>query len=63
MAKDTGTLETGKFADLIAATKDPLKNIKELESVDFVIKGAEVFKLADWPGADAKRFDLCAAAA
>jgi imidazolonepropionase-like amidohydrolase len=44
MAKDIGTLEKGKFADLIAVTKDPLKNIKELESVDFVMKGGDVFK-------------------
>lgn len=44
MSKDIGTLEAGKYADLIAVTKDPLKNIKELESVDFVMKGGEVFK-------------------
>ncbi|HRJ01323.1 MAG TPA: amidohydrolase family protein [Hyphomonas sp.] len=44
MAKDIGTLETGKFADLIAVTKDPLKDIRELESVDFVMKGGVVYK-------------------
>ena len=44
MAKDIGTLEPGKYADLIAVTKDPLKNIRELESVDFVMKGGEVYK-------------------
>ena len=47
MSKDIGTLEAGKYADLIAVTKDPLKNIKELESVDFVMKGGEVFKPLD----------------
>lgn len=47
MAKDIGTLEKGKFADLIAVTKDPMKNIKELESVDFIMKGGEVFKSAE----------------
>jgi imidazolonepropionase-like amidohydrolase len=44
MSKDIGTLEQGKYADLIAVTKDPLKNIKELESVDFVMKGGEIYK-------------------
>jgi imidazolonepropionase-like amidohydrolase len=47
MATDIGTLEAGKYADLIAVTKDPLKSIKELESVDFVMKGGEVFKPLD----------------
>lgn len=47
MTADIGTLEKGKYADLIAVTKDPLKNIKELESVDFVMKGGEVYKALD----------------
>ena len=44
MSKDIGTLEKGKFADLVAVTKDPLKDIRELESIDFVMKGGEVYK-------------------
>lgn len=44
MAADIGTLEKGKFADLIAVTKDPLKDIRELEDVDFVMKGGVVYK-------------------
>lgn len=44
MAKDIGTLEPGKYADLIAVTKDPLKDISVLEAVDFVMKGGEVYK-------------------
>lgn len=47
MAKDIGTLEPGKYADLIAVTKDPLKNVKELEGVDFVMKGGKVYKPLD----------------
>lgn len=47
MSKDIGTLEKGKYADLIAVTKDPLKNIRELESVDFVMKGGTVYKPLD----------------
>lgn len=44
MAKDIGTLEPGKYADLIAVIKDPLKDIRVLEAVDFVMKGGEVYK-------------------
>jgi imidazolonepropionase-like amidohydrolase len=47
MAKDIGTLEAGKYADLVAVTKDPLKDIRELESVDFVMKGGKVYKPID----------------
>jgi len=47
MSKDIGTLEKGKFADLVAVTKDPLKDIRELESIDFVMKGGEVYKALD----------------
>lgn len=44
MAKDIGTLEPGKYADLIAVSKDPLKDIRVLEAVEFVMKGGEVYK-------------------
>lgn len=44
MAKDIGTLEPGKYADLIAVTKDPLRDIRVLEAVEFVMKGGEVYK-------------------
>ena len=44
MAADIGTLEAGKYADLIAVTADPLKKITELESVDFVMKDGIVYK-------------------
>jgi len=39
-----GSLEAGKFADLIAVTGDPLKDITELQRVRFVMKGGQVFK-------------------
>jgi imidazolonepropionase-like amidohydrolase len=39
-----GTIEKGKFADLIAVTGDPLKDITELEHVRFVMKGGKVIK-------------------
>ncbi|MGA1341882.1 MAG: amidohydrolase family protein [Hyphomonas sp.] len=44
MQAEIGTLEKGKFADLIAVTRDPLKNIRELEDVDFVMKGGDVIR-------------------
>ena len=44
MDADIGTLEAGKFADLVAVTGDPLKSVTELESVDFVMKGGVVYK-------------------
>lgn len=39
-----GTLETGKYADLIAVNGNPLENIEELQDVDFVMKGGKVYK-------------------
>ncbi|HKS28366.1 MAG TPA: amidohydrolase family protein [Pyrinomonadaceae bacterium] len=39
-----GTLEAGKFADIIAVEGDPLKDITELERVRFVMKGGRVIK-------------------
>lgn len=39
-----GTLEKGKFADLVAVQGDPLKDVSELESVKFVMKGGKVVK-------------------
>jgi imidazolonepropionase-like amidohydrolase len=47
MDADIGTLEAGKYADLVAVTADPLKKISELESVDFVMKGGRVYKSLD----------------
>jgi imidazolonepropionase-like amidohydrolase len=39
-----GTIEPGKYADLIAVSGDPLSDIKVLEKVGFVMKGGEVVK-------------------
>ncbi len=43
-SKDVGTLEAGKFADVIAVTGDPLQDVRTLENVGFVMKGGEVVK-------------------
>lgn len=39
-----GSLEAGKFADIIAVEGDPLKDITVLERVRFVMKGGRVIK-------------------
>jgi imidazolonepropionase-like amidohydrolase len=39
-----GTIEPGKFADLVAVAGDPLRDITELERVKFVMKGGVVYK-------------------
>jgi len=44
MSDSIGTIETGKFADLIAVDGSPLDDIEELLDVDFVMKGGKVYK-------------------
>jgi imidazolonepropionase-like amidohydrolase len=39
-----GSIEKGKFADLVAVTGDPLADITELQRVKFVIKGGKVVR-------------------
>ena len=39
-----GTIEKGKFADLIATSGDPLQDITEMQHVKFVMKGGAVIK-------------------
>jgi imidazolonepropionase-like amidohydrolase len=41
---DVGTLEAGKYADLIAVTANPLERVEALEHVSFVMKGGKVYK-------------------
>lgn len=36
---DVGAIAVGRFADIIAVDGDPLANVRELESVDAVVKG------------------------
>jgi imidazolonepropionase-like amidohydrolase len=39
-----GAIEPGKLADIIAVSGDPLKDVKELEHVRFVMKGGKVIR-------------------
>jgi imidazolonepropionase-like amidohydrolase len=41
---DVGTIEAGKYADIIAVQADPLADVRVLEHVDFVMKGGMVYK-------------------
>ncbi len=43
LGEATGTVEAGKFADLIAVSDDPIQDISTLQHVDFVMKGGQVF--------------------
>ncbi len=39
-----GSIEKGKFADIVAVSGNPLKDITELERVAFVMKGGQVVR-------------------
>jgi imidazolonepropionase-like amidohydrolase len=39
-----GTLEKGKYADVIAVTGNPVADITELERVKFVMKGGQIVR-------------------
>ena len=39
-----GSIDKGKFADIVAVSGDPLKDITELERVGFVMKGGQVIR-------------------
>jgi imidazolonepropionase-like amidohydrolase len=39
-----GSLETGKFADVIAVAGNPLQDVTEMERVRFVMKGGVVVR-------------------
>jgi imidazolonepropionase-like amidohydrolase len=44
MLDQVGSLEKGKFADLIAVSGDPLADITELQRVKFVMKGGKIIR-------------------
>ena len=43
-SKDVGTIEAGKYADIIAVDADPLADVRALEHVSFVMKGGQVVR-------------------
>jgi imidazolonepropionase-like amidohydrolase len=42
--KEIGTIEPGKYADIVAVDGDPLSDISVMEKIVFVMKGGEVYK-------------------
>ena len=44
MNENIGSIAEGKLADIIAVNEDPLKNIKTLENVVFVMKDGKIYK-------------------
>ena len=44
MDTEVGTLEPGKYADLVALHGDPLTDISRLQTIDFVMKGGIIYK-------------------
>jgi imidazolonepropionase-like amidohydrolase len=47
--QDLGSLAVGKYADIVAVSADPAKDISALRSIKFVMKGGAVYRddLAD----------------
>jgi len=43
-SKEVGSIKPGKFADLIAVSRDPLQDVSVLENVEFVMKDGAVYK-------------------
>jgi imidazolonepropionase-like amidohydrolase len=43
-SQDVGSIQPGRYADIVAVNGDPLADMKILQSVDFVMKGGEVVK-------------------
>jgi imidazolonepropionase-like amidohydrolase len=41
--KELGTIEAGKFADVVVLTADPLADIANAQKIDVVVKGGEVY--------------------
>jgi imidazolonepropionase-like amidohydrolase len=46
VADQIGTIERGKFADIVAVSANPLEDIRTLEQVRFVMKGGRIIKQA-----------------
>jgi imidazolonepropionase-like amidohydrolase len=49
-----GSLEVGKWADMIAVNGDPLKDVRILQHVPFVMKAGVVYKNEGTKSADTK---------
>jgi imidazolonepropionase-like amidohydrolase len=50
MQADVGRIANGKYADIVAVSADPLKDISALRTLNFVMKGGQIVR-EDQPGA------------
>ena len=41
---DVGTLEPGKYADIVAVGRDPVQDISALDDIRLVMKGGEIYR-------------------
>jgi imidazolonepropionase-like amidohydrolase len=46
---DSGRIQPGKYADIVAVTADPVKDISALRTLDFVMKGGNIVRDDDDP--------------
>lgn len=47
--KDIGSVQPGRYADIVAVNGDPLQDVTVLEHVQFVMKGGQVYKSGGRP--------------
>ena len=47
--EDIGSIQPGRYADIIAVARDPLDDISELQRVQFVMKGGVVYRQGGQP--------------
>jgi imidazolonepropionase-like amidohydrolase len=50
-SEDVGSIQPGRYADIVAVSKDPLNDISELERIQFVMKGGVVYRQGGQPAA------------
>jgi imidazolonepropionase-like amidohydrolase len=43
-SENLGSIEKGRYADLVAVDGDPLQDVSRLEHVRFVMKGGQVYR-------------------
>ena len=55
LAKETGSLEQGKLADIVTLREDPLKNIGALRNIALVMKAGRLHKRDGAPVPEAAR--------
>jgi imidazolonepropionase-like amidohydrolase len=56
LEKEIGSVEAGKLANLVVLNKDPLKDINNVRSVDFVVKRGSRYSRSDYKPAVAEDF-------